>query len=187
MRRWGKLLNVGLFFLFVAIALVVGLYLSVFNFGLSHTADSWSAFGSFFGGLIGPGISIVTLLALLRTIDLQLEQSFHFVEDGRHARLAEYKTSQLQLLDQQILMFERMIDRYEQEGDRIFSLNISPAAKEERLSTIDGNIQTTEVATGKLIKLSIDISLCQFDTVEQLRNKVSKELKLIHPFFSNIP
>jgi len=185
-RRWGKPLNVGLMGLAVFVLVVTGFYISVFNVGLSRAPDNWSAFGSFFGGLIGPCISLVTLLALLRTIDLQLEQSAHFVEDGVNARLSEYKASQLQLLDQQILMYERMIDRYDAEGERIFKINRETGvSRTDDLVRVDQNIEKAEREITKLIKLSVDVSLSEFETVEQLRVKMKTELQSINPVLYN--
>jgi hypothetical protein len=181
-RRWGRPLSIGLFGLAAFVLVVVGFYVSIFNTGLSHKSDSWSDAGSFFGGLIGPGISLITLIALLRTIDLQLEQSAHFVADGVSARLAEYKTTQLQMLDQQILMFERMLDRYDLEGERIFNLpRVEGSTRVADLKQADKNIQETDEQVGRLIKLSVEISLSEFQSIEQLRVKIKKELESINP------
>lgn len=181
-RRWGRPLNIGLFGLVAFVLVVLGFYLSVFNLGLSHKSDSWSDFGSFFGGLIGPSISFITLIALLRTIDLQLEQSAHFVADGQNARLSEYKTTQLQMLDQQILMFERMLDRYDLEGERIFNLPRHPGStRDADIKRVDKNIQETDEQVGKLIKLSVEVSLGEFKSIEQLRLKMVKDLEAISP------
>jgi hypothetical protein len=181
-RRWGRPLSIGLIGLAAFVLVVVGFYLSVFNTGLSHKSGNWSDAGSFFGGLIGPCISLITLIALLRTIDLQLEQSAHFVADGVSARLAEYKTTQLQMLDQQILMFERMLDRYDLEGQRIFNLpRVEGSTRAADIKQADKNIQETDEQVGKLIKLSVEISLGEFQSIEQLRLKIKKELEAISP------
>jgi hypothetical protein len=186
-RRWGRPLSIGLFGLAAFVLVVVGFYLSVFNIGLSHKSDSWSDFGSFFGGLIGPGISLITLVALLRTIDLQLEQSAHFVADGVSARLAEYKTTQLQMLDQQILMFERMLDRYDLEAERIFNLPRGEGStRADDLKLVDQHIQDTDDQVGRLIRLSVEISLGDFQSVEQLRLKMKEELESINPHIFRI-
>jgi hypothetical protein len=180
-KRWGRPLNYGLVLLLAFVLVVIVLYVSVFNVGLSRAPDNWSAFGSFFGGLIGPGISIVTLLALLRTIDLQLEQSAHFVADGVGARVSEYKAAQLKLLDQQILMYDRLIDRYDAEGERIFKIvRETGVPRTDDLERVDQNIKKAEREITRLVKLSVDISLGEFETVEQLRIKMKHELELIN-------
>ncbi|KAI2693104.1 hypothetical protein [Pseudomonas sp. TNT3] len=188
LRRWGKPVNFGLFGLAAFALIAAGFYFSVFNNGLSPKSDNWSDFGSFVGGLLGPAISIVTLLALLRTIDLQLDQSAHFVADGAKARLAEYKASQLQLLDQQILMYERMIDRYNIEAERVFNIRRETGnTKGNELKDLDDGIQQTEQEVGKLIRLSVDVSLSSFDSIEQLRMKMVNELKIINPIIYKFP
>lgn len=182
-NRWGKPLNFGLMGLFVFVLLLIAFYLSAFNAGLSRSPDNWSAFGAFFGGVLGPGISLVTLIALLRTIDLQLEQSAHFVEDGANTRISEYKASQLQLIDQQILMYERMIDRYDTEGQRIFTLNRQvEGSRVSDLDQVDVNIQKAEREVAMLIKLSVAISLGEFESIEQLRLKMQAELYSINSY-----
>jgi multisubunit Na+/H+ antiporter MnhF subunit len=57
----------------IAVAFSVYFYRLAFGGELSMRADSWSAFGSFVGGVFGPLISFVTLVAILRTIRLQRE------------------------------------------------------------------------------------------------------------------
>ncbi|MBT0626093.1 hypothetical protein KIH32_19440 [Pseudomonas fluorescens] len=187
LTRWGRPLQVGLVALFIFFALVVFFYLSKFNNGLSPKSDIWGNFGSFIGGVLGPAISLVTLLALLRTIDLQLDQGAHFQAEGVSARLAEYKNSQLQLLDQQILMFERMIDRYDIEGERIFNLpKLQGATRADDLKQVDKNIDEAEEQVGKLIKLSVRVSLSDFSSVEELRSLIREELNAINPYLYDL-
>lgn len=55
----------------VAVVSAVAVYRSAFGAGLSLNPDRWSAFGSYVGGVFGPLISFLTLLAILKTIGLQ--------------------------------------------------------------------------------------------------------------------
>ncbi|AUO22491.1 hypothetical protein [Pseudomonas sp. NC02] len=57
----------------VAVVLSLYYYRTAFAGGLSHQTDDWSAFGTFIGGVFGPLVSFVTLIAILRTIWLQRE------------------------------------------------------------------------------------------------------------------
>lgn len=181
--KWGSLLLCGLVFLVVVVLSVFVLYFSVFNDGLSKRPDSWSAFGSYLGGVLGPIVSLVTLLAILRTIGLQLEQTEHFVNEGNQQRIAVYKSSQLQLLDQQINMFERMIDSYNQEAARVLELSKATGISQEHLRRMDKAIQETDSAVGKLLKLSVEVSLTEYESVDELRKKIVQELRAIHPEF----
>lgn len=55
----------------VSVVVVVYMYGDNFESGLSRSVESWAAFGGFMGGLFGPLISFLTLLAILKTIGLQ--------------------------------------------------------------------------------------------------------------------
>lgn len=183
-EKFGSLLLGGLVFLVIVVLGVFALYLSVFNDGLSKRPDSWSAFGSYLGGVLGPIVSLVTLLAILRTIGLQLEQSEHFVSEGNQQRIADYKSSQLQLLDQQINMYERMLDSYKQEGAWLLELSKTTGASQgEHLRRLDKAIQETESGVGKLLKLSVEVSLSEYISVDELRKKMVQELRAIDPTF----
>lgn len=180
-RKLGLLLVLGLLVLSTALVLAVGCYLKIFNNGLSQSPDNWSAFGSFFGGLFSPLISVVTLFALMRTIGLQMDQNAHASIEGTRASVAAYKASQLQFLDQQIAMYDRMVDRYDLEGERVFKLPREIKARISDLDQIDQNRAKAEIEISKLIKLSLDISLCEFESVAQIRIKMEQELNLINP------
>jgi hypothetical protein len=198
--QFDTVLSFGLISIFTLLAVLLWFYFDVFDGGISKKADSWSAFGSFFGGVFGPIISLVTLFAILRTIELQkhllITQRHEFeelssqqmrshqaqVDQANFSKLSDYKSHQLQLLDQQITMFERMLDRYNAEGARHFELGRkSGVPRTERLIEIDRNIQSTEEQVGKLIQLSVEISLGEFKSIEQLSLKMNKELKDIEP------
>ena len=186
-HRWGRPLNIALLSLGVFVVVVASFYFSIFNNGISKSSDNWSNFGTFVGGLIGPAISLVTLIALLRTIDLQLDQSAHFVEDGRSARLSEFKASQLRLLDQQILMYERMIDRYDTDVVRISEyMRRSGSARTEDLNKAHQNLATAEREIKDLIQLSVEVSLMDFDTVDELREKVKSGLLTVNSKIYNL-
>jgi len=203
-RLLDRTLKVGLVLIFSLLVIAVVVYLSIFNNGLSKAPDNWSAFGSFFGGVFGPVISLVTLFAILKTIDLQKQllstQRKEFddlsklqresneaqVEQTGVSKLSDYKSHQLQLLDQQISMFERMHDRYGKEVEQIKLtqdfLNMNAA----HLRGLNSSLQETDKAASDLVRLSIEISLCDFESVEQLRNRVSERLGTIHPYYSNL-
>jgi hypothetical protein len=196
--QFDSVLIFGLICIFTLLAILLWFYFSIFDGGISKKADSWSAFGSFFGGVFGPAISLVTLFALLRTIQLQKEllitQRSEFESMGAMqvnqldtSKLSDYKSHQLQLLYQQISMFEQMQDRYTQEAERISSKAVEFfGTKVTALQNLDEAIQSTEAAISKLIQLSISVSLSRYDTIEQLQEVVSQGLKSIHPFYSKV-
>ncbi|BAN53662.1 MULTISPECIES: hypothetical protein [Pseudomonas] len=186
-EKWGALLTVGLVSLLVTLLIILSLYLIVFNDGLSVSAYKWSAFGSYFGGVLGPVVSLVTLFAVMRTIGLQLEQSEHFVRDGAQQRVEAYKTCQLKLLDQQINMNERMIDRYNQEGLRLLELSkATNVSQREHLLVLDRAIQECESRVGKLLKLSLVVSVYEFGSTQEVRAKMESELTAIDDSFNAV-
>lgn len=124
--RIDAVLRSGIAMLVMALVVSCVFYFWVFRYGLSNNPDNWSAFGSFFGGIFGPLISAVTLVALLKTISLQREtmdtqreeyrklqaqQEASFLEQQQQtelarkalisARVADYRAGILQMLEQQ--------------------------------------------------------------------------------------
>ncbi|QXI24656.1 hypothetical protein HU724_010385 [Pseudomonas iranensis] len=124
--RIDAVLRSGIAILVIALVISGIFYFWVFRYGLSSNPDNWSAFGSFFGGIFGPLISAVTLVALLKTISLQREvidtqreeyrklqkqQEFSLSEQQQQtelarmalmsARVADYRAGILQMLEQQ--------------------------------------------------------------------------------------
>lgn len=200
-----RVLKVGLVCIFILVVLVSFVYLSVFNSGLSKDPGSWSAFGSFFGGVFGPVVSLVTLIALLVTIEVQkkllVSQATEFeslstlqrlsiqaqLDQAAFSKLSDYKSHQLQLLDQLLGMFEKMQDRYNQEAERVSKGAVEfLGTKQNHLILMDIAIKEMENVASDLIQLSMEVSLGQFDSIEQLKGFVSNRLKEIHHFFSNV-
>ena len=67
-----KLFKVGLIFLGICLAALLGMYL--YNFGsqgLSNQQEVWGQLGDFIGGLLNPVVGILTLCLLLLTVKLQ--------------------------------------------------------------------------------------------------------------------
>lgn len=195
--QFDVVVNVGLAIIFALLGSLLYFYFNVFDGDISRKPDSWSAFGSFFGGVFGPVISLVTLFALLRTIQLQKEllvtQSTEFdalsalqSEQLSETKLSDYKTHQLQLLHQQVSMFEQMQDRYNKEGEMIAATKDFYGTRTTAILKLNKAIAETEDAISKLIKLSIRVSLTTYTTVDQVRTDVSEGLESIHPFFAEI-
>lgn len=103
--------------LFLGAAGVVGLlfafvfYRSNFGSEISHASTEWSNFGSYFGGLLNPFVSLLMLIAVLRTILLQREmltqqdrmlaqqsaQTAQLQADSERAKIHTHKSTLLQL------------------------------------------------------------------------------------------
>jgi hypothetical protein len=48
---------------------------------------------------------------------------------------------------------------------------------------VDKAIQDTDRAVGKLLQLSVEVSLSEYESVDELRKKMVQELRAIHPEF----
>lgn len=197
-------LKIGLTCIGVFLILSVSAYLSVFHGGLSRAPDNWSAFGSFFGGVLGPIVSLVTLFAILITIDLQkrllsnqtqefeslsaLQRLSHQaqVDQVNFSKLSDYKSHQLQLIDQLLNMFEKMQDRYNIEAERVKGASEFLGTKQNHLAHMDAAIQDMENVASKLIQLSMEVSLREFDNIEGIKYFVMNRLVNTHHFFSSM-
>ena len=197
-------LKIGLACIGFFLVLSVGAYLTVFHDGLSRAPDNWSAFGSFFGGIFGPVVSLVTLFAILITIDLQkrllsnqaqefeslsaLQRLSHQaqVDQANFSKLSDYKSHQLQLIDQLLNMFEKMQDRYNLEAERVKASSELLGTKQNHLVHMDAAIQDMENVASKLIQLSMEVSLREFDNIEAIKYFVMNRLVNTHHFFSSM-
>jgi hypothetical protein len=93
-------LQVSTFGLIIFLTLTICVYRSIFPGDFSHDPNSWSAFGSFIGGLFGPLVSFVALIAILRTIKLQkimLETQRHEFEKMLEAQEANLHAQKEQI------------------------------------------------------------------------------------------
>ncbi|MDF3930497.1 hypothetical protein [Pseudomonas putida] len=72
-RVFSSLLQLSPLVLIICAGFAVYYYREVFPGGFSESSADWSAFGSYVGGIFGPVVSFVTLLAILKTIGLQKE------------------------------------------------------------------------------------------------------------------
>lgn len=57
----------------LSLVAAIWVYRSKFGGGFSQNSSDWSDFGSYMGGVFGPLVSFVTLLAVLKTVYLQRE------------------------------------------------------------------------------------------------------------------
>lgn len=72
-------------------AVSIGLYVWQFPDGLAEKADAWGQFGDFIGGVLNPLIGLVTILLVLRTIRITLNESARSIAllEGQSVDLAE--------------------------------------------------------------------------------------------------
>lgn len=191
-----------------AIGIGIAIYAYRLKFGgeLSSEASDWSAFGSYAGGVFGPFISFLTLLAVLKTVYLQRElldnQAAEFIKLDAHQQLAakkqdqqlEMAKSELELtkaqayLSTQLQFIETLKEHYRREAD-----GLSEAIKlilekggyninsQEVAEPILKNKKDAEQKMSDLIGLSLELSILDFSTVLEIRKACSvKILKIMY-------
>ena len=85
-----------------AVALSIYFYRQSFSGELSVRPEEWSAFGTYIGGLFGPLISFLTLIAILKTIGLQKE-----LLDTQRSEFAAMEQLQTKALTSQLSQIKR--------------------------------------------------------------------------------
>jgi uncharacterized membrane protein len=124
------------FSVFLSFVVAVVLYRMVFSGELSVESNDWGNFGGYIGGVFGPLISFVTLLAVLKTVylqrellnaqrqefermnvlqqktfDAQLKQIKSSSDDSRELQVSASRDTAIKVIEQQILMHQRVFDR----------------------------------------------------------------------------
>jgi hypothetical protein len=190
----------------LGICIAIYAYRLKFGGGLSSEASDWSAFGSYSGGVFGPLILFLTLLAVLKTVYLQRElldnQVAEFIKLDAHQQWAakkqdlqlEMAKSELELtkaqayLSTQLQFIETLRDHYRREAD-----GLSEAIKlildnggynnkrQELAEPILANKQEAEQKMSELVGLSLELSMLDFSTVTEIRKACSvKLLKIMY-------
>jgi hypothetical protein len=202
LKRFNVLAIFSIGFILLAVAISLFVYRAAFSEGLSSKPDNWSAFGSYIGGVFGPLISFVTLIAILKTISLQKElldtqrQEFSQMQDlqdqtfkaqqAQHAEASrESKARALERTRDHLLS---MVDRY------LASYNSRLAITENRFDKLcqwglDGKSVTPEHIDAVLKKkngisqvvahfhgIMADLSIMEFSTNEEMRAHFMKEV-----------
>lgn len=177
----------------VALVIAVSLYRVKFSGGLSENSSDWSSFGSYMGGIFGPLVSFVTLLAVLKTVYLQRDllnaQANEFLKLEQYQKTASSKLdeqiniakSELEIskvqayLSTQLELLETLRDHFRREADGMGQAAI-------KLLEMDGfrglhsklaeePMQKKEIAEQKvadLIALSLELSVKTYDTVDEI-------------------
>lgn len=190
----------------IAVVLSVYYYRTAFAGGLSSQTDNWSAFGTFFGGVFGPLISFVTLIAILKTIGLQREllQTQQHEFDAMQRIQIQTLTSQLNQVkksDDQASaqVFEdgrnkllTMLDRYiegltrelEQKRQRFdllaqWMMDGKAPGRQDDLMKADQKLKQLDQQEVGLVLLYDEIIFGEFESLEDMKNHFRRELRNI--------
>ncbi|MGF0241214.1 hypothetical protein ACQR3P_18355 [Rhodococcus sp. IEGM1300] len=189
-----------------ALMVAIYYYRLTFGGGFSPEAGDWSAFGGYIGGVFGPLVSFLTLLAVLKTVYLQRElldaQAGEFIKLEQHQKLATFKLdeqiaiakSELEVskvqayLSTQLELLETLRDHFRREADgmgqaaiRLLEIDNFRATHSKLAEEPLMKKEAAEKKISDLIALSLELSVKTYDTVDEII-KVSgpKMLEIIY-------
>lgn len=191
-------------FILLSVAIAVSLYRYKFGSVLSGISSEWSNFGSYMGGIFGPLVSFMTLLAVLKTVYLQRELLDAQKQEFKELNELQIKTFEKQeeqikfarneavsvrvqsYLNVQLNMLGALIDQYRRVEDSASAAIVTMASisgeSEEKKSAINDTRLKKEVAEQKiadLIVLSLELSVVDHESIEDIR-------KALFPQFAKI-
>ncbi len=216
-RKTARALKLFWFFssasILVSFVIAIWAYRLKFGGALSDNSSDWSDFGSYIGGIFGPLVSFVTLLAVLKTVhlqrelldaqreefdrmnavqqqtfDAQLVQNSSITEDAKRKRVSEFQSTVLQLLNQQISLQEGIIESIEEYEKKILS-NPNLGNHERMLATIHAAEEKSKPHSivKELSQLSVAVAMFEYNSVAQIRTIVVEKLDQVLPWFSELP
>lgn len=182
----------------VSVVLAMVVYRQAFSSELSIEPNNWSAFGSYVGGVFGPLISFLTLLAILKTIGLQKElldtQRTEFeTMQALQVKAIEAQLSQIRstdaesarrLIEESRVSALRALDKYihgiraeyEQKKSQLNSMHqwvldgkANPSADDMKRMTV--KLKEYEKKLALMTILYGDLCFGDFENVEELRGK----------------
>lgn len=220
MKNWaGKIIRGVLSFWFFAISLVlligtvaIGFYRFKMSGELSVVPNDWAVFGSYVGGVLGPLISFVTLLAVLKTVYLQRDllesqrselkrmvrlqddtfvaqkaQAESLAADALRSMVATYQDTILKLIDQQLSIQQRVVDLMDMEEQKVASnKNLSWAARESAENNISNRRAKALKIVDGLSKVSMEVAMHEFANIPQLRQFTVQRMTDILPWLKDL-
>jgi uncharacterized membrane protein len=197
--RW--IIEASIVGILISVLAAVCFYRIPFPGPLSTSPDDWAAFGSYIGGVFGPLVSFVTLLAVLKTVYLQRElldtqrremsemansqrhsiklqrlQLADAEEQNRRARIIAYKEVQLRLIDQLISYLQRTQDGKIAAAMKVMDSGLSNEIKLEKVAPLIKDKDELQKQIGKLIFASVEISTEEYESVDELKIEVMKRI-----------
>lgn len=125
----------------IYVAVVIAIYAWTFRSDpLSHNPSDWGVFGDFFGGVLNPSLSGVTLFFLARTYLLQREEIRNGEQNSQDQRYLAYATTRMQYLNIKISTSHEVMESIRNEMSLVYE-SIKPFSKGSTYNfwTIDGN------------------------------------------------
>lgn len=199
--RFLSFLLLSVFAVVLGVVVAVGLYRFTFGGGLAITSVEWANFGGYIGGVFGPLVSFVTLLAVLKTVYMQRELldvqkhefnqllKFQHVEslkqdeqlalaksEANRSKVQAYQTTVLNLI-------ESFSNEFRLDASEMFAA--AEKASEDQLSVLQGISEEAKYRRGcdkaretvaALKILALELSIVEFSDVGEVRDKFAPRL-----------
>ncbi|MNF75437.1 hypothetical protein D3C84_575010 [compost metagenome] len=185
----------------ISVAIAVWAYRLKFGGVLSDNSADWSNFGSYMGGIFGPLVSFITLLAVLKTVYMQRElldaQKHEFSElnrvqilslekqdeQVRHAKsesdrskIQAYQAIQIKSIESFIDLHQRETDKLEASITKILALDGATAEKLEAAELLLVRKKSAEKKVSELVLLSLEVSFKEYESVLDLKRAVGPKM-----------
>ncbi|HBS6405092.1 hypothetical protein KPC190_00754 [Klebsiella pneumoniae] len=172
MARERKLINI-LFILFIlCVFFIIGSY--AINFGnspISKDPSNWGVLGDYFGGILNPLISTITLIFLIKTYLTQKEEIHKSDIEADYQRKISLKIASLQLLNTQISASQDLISLYKSEMEGV-TISMNAQGNGRSYTGIDGKLYFSD---NEQIKYRL-----------KMADKIQTELKKIDEYLKEI-
>ncbi|MFI8380823.1 hypothetical protein [Pseudomonas sp. NPDC079086] len=187
----------------LSLLIAILFYRHAFPGPLSLSSNDWSALGSFFGGIFGPLVAFITLMALLKTIriqrkllatqqnefkklfnlqnetyETQCKQLKQAEEQASTSYISNYQSTSLRMLEQQISLNQSIIERCTKSSyDLIDRLALQkPGATQGQIDQLLVQKEQSEKTINELSQLAIKISLQEYKSINILKKDISEGL-----------
>lgn len=194
----------------MSFAIAIWVYRLKFGGALSGNSSDWSNFGSYMGGIFGPLVSFITLLAVLKTVYLQRElldaQKLEFSElrklqlqemerqdqqleiakfESERMRMQSYQATLLELCNKLVEQKVRYAADVESTKSSMSILEVNTAKKTGYWYDLDRYRKDALKASEVLTDLSIEVLVNEFGSFDELkRNAISGLQRAGYPLIS---
>jgi uncharacterized membrane protein len=199
--RFLSFLLLSVFAVVLAVIVAVGAYRYTFGGTLAVESEEWSNFGGYVGGLFGPLVSFVTLLAVLKTVYMQRElldvQKHEFTQllefqrleslkqdeqlelaksEANRAKVHAYQTAILNLIESYSNEFRLDANEMFAAAEKASSghLNILEGITAEAKYRQRCDEARKKVAAFKI--LALELSIAEFSDVNEVKEKFAPRL-----------
>jgi hypothetical protein len=187
----------------ISFLIAISFYRYAFPGALSLSPNDWSDLGSFFGGIFGPLVAFITLIALLKTIRLQRkllttqQNEFSKLFDLQHTTyitqleqlkqaellastnyISSYQSTSLRMLEQQIILNQSIIERCTKTSYDIIDRLVlqKPGATQGQIDQLLVQKEQSERTINELSQLAIKLSIQEYKSFDILKKDVAEGL-----------